>query len=393
MQSVFYLKKYRCYTDTVIGRLLIGNNLYLEAADKDGNSTYCRFDANGLQILNSSLSVCNSLGDDGQADFTGDGFFVKPEDGVLVRGTSNGKTYEVAINPGANKIFDIHSNEKNFLYLDTKAAELVVNGNIHAKSLYLQEIGGENVIKYIDGKSKIDSPYLNVKGLNVNDNLKIDSNGILTTTGNIMSKGTITGSNIEGSIIKGAKIFAGKYTEQDIIDAPVGTIKGVTIEGSTIQSDTTIDVTTNLSVGENIYLHPTSDDFYNNGGIYFESKAPYQGISGKIAIVYKNDPDFDEISSDEPYFTLCSPNGGNIEITTGADKDNVGGDLLLRGENVRLGVPAGSDGKVFINNSEALTDLRFINKFLPGINQSISDLQASIRDLQRQIDSLKSPQV
>lgn len=158
--------------DTVIGRLLIGNSLYLEAqkTGENSTSTYCRFDANGLQILNSSLSVCNSLGDGGKADFTGKGFFVKPNDGVLVRGTNEGNIYEVVINPNTNKIFDIHSSEKDYLYFDTSAAELVVNGKILAQSLFLGA-DKKNIIEYCgeDKKYKISGEFINGRGLRAYD--------------------------------------------------------------------------------------------------------------------------------------------------------------------------------------------------------------------------------
>lgn len=370
------------------------------------SNTYCRFDANGLQILNSSLSVCNSLGDDGQADFEGDGFFVKPNDGVLVRGTNKGNIYEVVINPKVNQIFDIYSKTignpppTHYLSFDTEKAELYVNGKILAQSLYLGEIDNGNIIDYVNdiGKKAIGGEYIDAKGIKVKKGntvtFQVDEDGNVTARNAHFNGSVFVNGEIEGSIIKGAKIFAGDdYTEQDIIDALPGTIKGVTIEGSTIQSNTTINVTTNLSVGENIYLHPTSDDFYNNGGIYFESKAPYTGIAGKIAIVYRTDADFDGSVTKKPYFTLCSPNGGNIEITTGADKWSVeNGDLLLRGHNVRLGVPAGSDGQVLINNSEALTDSRFESKYMPLITTSIQKLESEIETLRQEIRDLKKPQ-
>lgn len=209
-------------------------------------------------------TVCNSLSDNGQADFEGDGFFVKPNDGVLVRGTNKGNIYEVAINPKVSQIFDIYSKTignpppTHYLSFDTEKAELYVNGKILAQSLYLGEIDNGNIIDYVNdiGKKAIGGEYIDAKGIKVKKGntvtFQVDEDGNVTArnahfNGSVFVNGdiegtnikasNIEGSNIEGSVIKGAKIFAGDdYTEQDVINALPGTINGVTMEGSTIYS-------------------------------------------------------------------------------------------------------------------------------------------------------------
>lgn len=290
----------------------------------------------------------------------------------------------------SNKIFDLHSNKKNFLYLDTEAAELVVNGNIHAKSLYLQEIGGENVIKYIDGKSKIDSPYLNVKGLNVNDNLKIDSNGILTTTGNIMSEGTITGSNIEGSniegsIIKGAKIFAGDdYTEQDIIDALPGTINGVTMEGSTIYSTKIFGISQKdfLKIDKTSkVVFPTLSD---------KSFKLMSGKNQKFGLTLGED------ENQTVYMNLGQGTGGEVTVND-----------MVYGENSLMIQKADGEAKIYIVGGKSSIELRengelyiygtkvFINNWefepeLMALQDRCSELEKICNRLQNKIEALES---
>lgn len=154
-----------------------------------------------------------------------------------------------------------------------------------------------------------------------------------------------------------------------------------TIEGGKIISDTTIDVTTDLNIGQNIHMQKLNDNtWYQTGGIYFDSKKNADGTiddteaSGKIGM-QKEPPGV--TGPLQPTFMICSPNHGNIEITTGTGRYDTGGDLLLRGANVRIGTPATGNGAVYINNERIVTQ------------SQITELQNQIRDLQNQIDALK----
>lgn len=183
--------------DRLIGRQLIGNTLMLDASSDDGNTVFARFDSKGFRIANGSLSVGNVDGETGDVDFDGQGFFVDPNRGVIVRSDGTNPC-EIRLNPNSGyrcstcghvqdatgacqTIIDAETNTKcsgtvstsdlvkaieivtvdsqgetitNHMYFDRSNNKFLVNGSILAKSLYLTELGSEdnNIIEYIDEK-------------------------------------------------------------------------------------------------------------------------------------------------------------------------------------------------------------------------------------------------
>ena len=107
-------------------------------------------------------------------------------------------------------------------------------------------------------------------------NLKWNANGDLTAsnaniTGAInatsgtfkgtISASTITGSTISGGTIKGASISGNTISGNTISGNTIsgGTISGASISGGSITSNTTINVSTNLTIGNSIYIGSYSD--------------------------------------------------------------------------------------------------------------------------------------
>ena len=114
--------------------------------------------------------------------------------------------------------------------------------------------------------------FLNLAdGTFTSKNLKWTSDGSLTgsnvnLTGAINAtsgtfKGTITGSTINGNTITGGTIKSATISGNTISGNTIsgGTISGASITGGSITSGTTINVTTNLTVGNNIYVGSYSD--------------------------------------------------------------------------------------------------------------------------------------
>lgn len=357
-------------------------------------------------------TVCNSLSDNGQADFEGDGFFVKPNDGVLVRGTNKGNIYEVAINPKVSQIFDIYSKTignpppTHYLSFDTEKAELYVNGKILAQSLYLGEIDNGNIIDYVNdiGKKAIGGEYIDAKGIKVKKGntvtFQVDEDGNVTArnahfNGSVFVNGdiegtnikasNIEGSNIEGSVIKGAKIFAGDdYTEQDIIDAPIGTIKGATIDGSKIYATT---------------IYGTSKEIKDN--LALNSKVVYPEISGKSYKLMsgKNQKFGLTLGEDENqtvYMNLGQGTGGEVKVN-----DMVYGEdsLMIQKEaDVAKIYIVGKDcsvelyenNEVYIKGSKIFANEWEIIPELNALQERCSALETTCNRLQNKIEALES---
>ena len=144
---------------------------------------------------------------------------------------------------------------------------------------------------------------------------------------------------------------------------------------------TDINTTGTVSVGQDIHLRQLNDKWFDTGGIYFDSQN--STYSGKICV-------YDDI---HPKFKIFTPNGGEIEITTGTDSNNANGNLTLRGYNVFIGSKDG-DGEIYVNNDIAAgrdwTDVRIAEYYDKNVSGEIVSLQNKVADLQNQINELKA---
>ena len=170
----------------LVGDVLVGKNLQIISNNDYGFMT-CQINNKGVLIDNGAFRLQGLNG--------GNKIEITPEDGFVAKATRNGKDIVSTFN--ATDGIKIDVGNTTALSFDTSTNELMINGDIWCKRLYL----GQNkvdVLKYIDGAYKIDSPYLNVKGLNVNNNLTIDGNGILETNGSIFTNADVIGNRIYG---------------------------------------------------------------------------------------------------------------------------------------------------------------------------------------------------
>ena len=179
--------------DSLIGKLLAGSSLIIESAKKDGGTAVFRVDGNGASLHNAVFDIYNA----NQVQIT-----LNPYSGIAI-----GK---YPVYSGSN--YKINTNNATF-WVDTK-------GNVHVKgtlegcdgkfsgelvaasgrfkgvvqaSAY-QDLSGHNMLT---NDYKFGADYLELKGLNVNNNFIVDSSGKVTIRGNItMTGGSISWANI-----------------------------------------------------------------------------------------------------------------------------------------------------------------------------------------------------
>lgn len=142
--------------------------------------------------------------------------------------------------------------------------------------------------------------------------ITIDATGKLTAT-NATIKGTISASTISGSTISG------------------GTISGASITGGSITSNTSINVTTDLKVGKNIYLDQNTPNTVKT--IQFNGNNYIQNINLSSNNSY--------IKMQSNYRAALIANGGATVAVTG-DAYGSKGVEILSGTNARLTLTANS---------------------------------------------------
>lgn len=135
--------------------------------------------------------------------------------------------------------------------------------------------------------------------------ITIDATGKLTAT-NATIKGTISASTISGSTISG------------------GTISGASITGGSITSNTSINVTTDLKVGKNIYLDQNTPNTIKT--IQFNGNNYIQNINLSSNNSY--------IKMQSNYRAALMANGGASVVVTGNAYGKVGVELTNPGDTI-----------------------------------------------------------
>lgn len=135
--------------------------------------------------------------------------------------------------------------------------------------------------------------------------ITIDATGKLTAT-NATIKGTISASTISGSTITG------------------GTISGASITGGSITSNTSINVTTDLKVGKNIYLDQNTPNTIKT--IQFNGNNYIQNINLSSNNSY--------IKMQSNYRAALMANGGASVVVTGNAYGKVGVELTNPGDTI-----------------------------------------------------------
>ena len=309
----------------LIGNALIGKTLMLQASDigEDGKTktVFARFDTDGFSIGNTKFSVGNVKDDgSGQVDFKGQGFFVDPDNGVIVR--SNGTSpCEIRLNPNSGyrcstcgHVQDTKGNCKkngcegtaselvkaievvtvnsqgdtttNHMYFDRVNNKFLVNGSILAKDLFLTKTGEENksIIDFIEDKlnnrpnsndsandqvNKIKGDYIEGRGLKAYDksgNIRVEIDG--NTGGLDITDGYIKlqqreydkYGNEKGVVENGNTIYIDPKDGMVFHNGKTGedVIKlDIQYGSATFSGD--IDTTKDVRIGENLYVRDNED--------------------------------------------------------------------------------------------------------------------------------------
>lgn len=164
----------------IIAEYLAGRIMFTEVLNAicpapDGKTYYFTFDQNGAHYHNTGINITS----DGEG--TGNGIFlgIKADEGLIV--TRNDGKFRVVLNANDGMYYQKATTPFKW---DTakKTLEIksdgtgVFGGDIHAARLFLQEIGGQNILAYIDQKTGSDNETGSYEVLYKNNN-EIDSDG------------------------------------------------------------------------------------------------------------------------------------------------------------------------------------------------------------------------
>lgn len=176
---------------------IIGETLEVACNSPDGMVQYFKFDVDGARFHNTGIRITSDGPGEGNGITLGigenEGLIITRNDGMFraVMNANEGLYFQKAVTPftwkDGNKTVTIDTN-----------GSAVFGGDIHAKRLYLQEIGGENILAYIDGRG-------NRYQVNFKDNSEIDpSTGELygDTAANNEPNAKISGNYLEGRGLK-----------------------------------------------------------------------------------------------------------------------------------------------------------------------------------------------
>ena len=262
----------------IVGTLLAGQNLVIESEKKNGGVSAFRVDASGASLHNATFDIYNGA----QTQIT-----LNPYSGIAIGSYPLYTGDEYTINESNAKFWvdtDGNVHLKGTLHGvngtfsgELRAATGTFSGELQAATGRFKGIVQASSFQDLSGREmltadyKFSPDYLELKGLNVNNNFIVDSNGNVTMRGNIsMTGGSIAWGNINetGSaayqIANNAYSLAdGAYYEASAVNQALNALKsglGYTfINGEYIISPTIIGAT--IKGGK----------FYNlSGGAYLE---------------------------------------------------------------------------------------------------------------------------
>lgn len=170
---------------------LIGKNLCVMCDSEDGKQRYFKFDMTGAHYHNTGIEITS----DDEGSGNGITLGIGEDEGLII--TRNNGMFRVVLNANSGMYFQKAKTANNWETADTtmeiqKDGTAVFGGALHAKSLYLQEIGGNNILTYWakDNKGNYNVVYDN--------NTEVDS-----TTGEVAEpKYKLSGNYIEGRGLK-----------------------------------------------------------------------------------------------------------------------------------------------------------------------------------------------
>lgn len=270
---------------TIIGDLILGKSLRISFPkpiyDSDGNDTGATeemqfyTDDTGVNISNGSLNIFND------ADKS-NGVTLNPAEGLVIRTTEkNNRKIEAIFNTEGIKFTN---NDSIGLQYTTDKNELIVNGNIWCKNLYLGK-NKTDVLRYIDGNgiekasgasnvnAAISGQYISCTGLKIDGksgSFEVTENGrVYIENGSI----TLTGSGGTINIDPDNGILMNDKSNNEVVNLDITNGTG-TFSG-------TISTKKECKVGNNLWLgfNGTSQSFSKTGSIYIGDSSIKGGVN------------------------------------------------------------------------------------------------------------------
>lgn len=255
---------------TIIGDLILGKSLRISFPkpiyDSDGNDTGATeemqfyTDDTGVNISNGSLNIFND------ADKS-NGVTLNPAEGLVIRTTEkNNRKIEAIFNTEGIKFTN---NDSIGLQYTTDKNELIVNGNIWCKNLYLGK-NKTDVLRYIDGNgiekasgasnvnAAISGQYISCTGLKIDGksgSFEVTENGrVYIENGSI----TLTGSGGTINIDPDNGILMNDKSNNEVVNLNIANGTG-TFKGS-------LETGEDCYVGGNLRVGYTSDGRWSGTG-------------------------------------------------------------------------------------------------------------------------------
>lgn len=253
----------RIVAERVMGKLLAGVNLQIDATDGAGNKTFS-VNQSGVKIMGLALTIegglpANQLDPEFknglvQMGKVYNGVVIDTANGLVI--TTNNNLIRTTLNATEGLSFEKYTSGKwqKELFYDATKGNLVIRGEVDAQGL---KVKGKDVLT-TDDKIKVTA----IEDLVVGGNVKMGPNATISwdkvsnqpyipTLPNY-----IQATKIGSTYIESPTISAGTINSTTINSANIkaSTIEGSVINGGEIRADTKIDVNSNLYVGNNIYL-------------------------------------------------------------------------------------------------------------------------------------------
>lgn len=185
---------------SVVGTLLAGENLVIENATDDGVMQF-KVDSSGA-YLNNSTFLLQYLGDNGDGKMLLDpkyGLVGGTKEIYTVDGTTVSPSF---IDDDGNIVFDDENMPENSnFFLDLRTGKAYFRGVVHATEGYFSGVVKASDFQDSSGNSmlnttgQITADYLDLKGLNINDNFIVDDSGNVTINGGSISWSAVTGTD------------------------------------------------------------------------------------------------------------------------------------------------------------------------------------------------------